>query len=68
MSETTGYEEVKCQFNFPDCENKKPRDQRLGAGYSRRQRYAQQGPWLDACQNCASVPYEQPAQFQEAKS
>jgi len=58
MSESIGYEAVKCQLNLPGCK-------KTHAGYLRRKQFARVGPWLDACQNCAMVPYEQPAQFQE---
>ena len=59
MSETLGYKDVKCQVRIsPQCK-------KTEAGYSRREKYAQQGPWLDACEACARVPYEQPKQFQE---
>jgi hypothetical protein len=51
-----GYQAVKCQIELKGCEKK-------NAGYSRRPQYAQEGPWLDACENCARTPYEQPAQF-----
>lgn len=58
----TGYENVKCQLNIsPKCQKK-------NAGYSRRPKFAQTGPWLDACENCAKVPYEQPEQFQKEPS
>jgi len=52
-------DEVECQLKFKGC---------LGspAMYGRRKQYAQVGPWLDCCENCARVPYEQPKQFQEA--
>lgn len=53
----TGYSEVKCQINLPGCTKK-------DAGYSRRKQYAQVGPWLDSCEHCARIPYEQPQQFQ----
>jgi hypothetical protein len=56
VSETLGYADVKCQIGAKGCQKK-------NAGYSRRKQYAQQGPWLDACENCARIPYEQPAQF-----
>jgi hypothetical protein len=58
VSEQTGYEKVKCQVNLPGCS-------KTHAGYSRRAKFAQVGPWLDACENCARTPYEQPKQFQE---
>lgn len=58
MSDSTGYSNVKCQINAKGCEKK-------GAGYSRRERFAQTGPWLDSCESCARIPYEQPAQFQD---
>ena len=52
------YEKEKCELNFKGC-LKSP------AGYSRRPKFAQAGPWLNACENCARVPYEQPEQFQK---
>lgn len=55
------YEDVKCQVRIsPKCEKK-------NAGYSRRAKFAQEGPWLDSCEACARVPYEQPAQFQKTE-
>jgi len=60
MSESEGYEKVLCKVNLPGCT-------RTEAGYSRRPRFAQEGPWLDACEHCARVPYEQPKQFQKEK-
>jgi len=57
VSEFTGYERDKCQAKVSKkCEGR-------NAGYQRRAKYAQQGEWLDACEECARVPYEQPAQF-----
>ena len=58
MSESNGYGSVTCKVKLPGC-IKGP------AGYSRRPQYAQQGEWLDACEHCARVPYEQPAQFKQ---
>lgn len=59
MSESIGYEREKCEVRIsPKCEKK-------NAAYQRRPRFAQQGPWLDSCETCARVPYEQPEQFQE---
>lgn len=58
MSESVGYAEAKCQIKFAGCGKKE-------AGYSRRPQYAQAGPWLDSCETCARVPYEQPKQFQD---
>ena len=58
MSETTGYEAVKCQIHLSKKCSKNE------AGYSRRPKYAQQGEWLDSCEQCAREPYEQPKQFQ----
>jgi hypothetical protein len=53
------YEDDKCEVKISKkCKGKE-------AGYLRRPQYAQQGPWLDACEPCARTPYEQPAQFQE---
>ena len=61
MSEPTGYENDKCEVRIsPKCKGKL-------AGYGRRARYAQTGPWLPACEACARVPYEQPAQFQKTE-
>jgi hypothetical protein len=57
MSEV-GYENVKCAVKIS------PKCSRNEAGYSRRVQYAQQGEWLDSCEACARIPYEQPAQFQ----
>lgn len=60
MSEAIGYEGTKCQVKIsPKCEKK-------NAGYSRRPKHAQEGPWLDSCETCARVPYEQPKQFQSS--
>jgi hypothetical protein len=59
LSETSGYENVKCQVRVS------PKCRKTEAGYQRREQYAQQGPWMDACEECARVPYEQPAQFQK---
>lgn len=39
----------------------------MDAGYQRRPRFAQEGPWLDSCEECARVPYEQPTQFQKTE-
>lgn len=60
MSEhAEGFENVKCQVRVsPKCEKK-------NAGYQRRAKYAQEGPWLDACEACARTPYEQPKHFQQ---
>lgn len=53
------YEDDKCQVRISkDCEKK-------SAGYQRTAKYARVGPWLDACEPCARVPYEQPAQLQK---
>jgi hypothetical protein len=61
MSET-GYEAVRCKVQIdPAC---KKRGGNPEAGFSRRPRFAQEGPWLDACEACAKTPYEQPKQFQ----
>ena len=35
------------------------------AGYQRREEYAQQGEWKDACEGCARKEYKQPKQFQQ---
>lgn len=61
MAESLGYEKVKCLLNIS------PKCKKNHAGYSRRKQFAQVGPWLDACEECARIPYEQPVQFQEAK-
>lgn len=62
MSDTTprpeGYEDVRCEIKLPGCI-------KTHAGYLRRPQYAQAGPWLNSCEHCARIPYEQPAQFQE---
>lgn len=58
MADSVGYEKVKCQLNFPGCK-------KTHAGYSRRKQYAQVGPWLDACENCARKGYDPPEQFQK---
>ncbi|SRR5579885_3060470 len=55
----TEYENVKCQLQFKGCKGP--------AGYLRRRQFAQSGPWLDACENCARVPYEVPKQFQQTE-
>jgi hypothetical protein len=60
LSETVGYEKVKCQLRIS------PKCRKNHAGFLRRPKYAQEGPWLDACYECACVPYERPKQFQEA--
>lgn len=62
MSEQVGpYDDVKCFF----CGKSAKNGAKHTAGYSRREKYAQTGPWHDACQSCAEVPYAQPEQFQE---
>lgn len=38
------------------------------AGYQRREIYATVGPWLDACEEHAKIPYEQPKQFQREEN
>lgn len=58
MSESVGYEDVKCQIGLPGCEKK-------NAGYGRYKRFANVGPVLDSCESCARTAYEQPPQFQE---
>ncbi|VVB52882.1 Uncharacterised protein [uncultured archaeon] len=63
--DSTGYEAVKCQVRIsPGCKKK----QNSEAGYSRTEKYARVGPWLDACEECARIPYEQPAQFQKGEN
>jgi len=63
MSESPGYEKVLCKIQLdPRC---KKRGGNNEAGYHRRSQYAQSGPWLDSCEDCARIPYEQPAQFKE---
>jgi len=65
VSESIGYEKERCQAQVsPGCKRK---GGNKGAGYSRRPKYAQEGPWLDACEECARVPYEQPLQFQKTE-
>lgn len=62
MSESIGYEKDACQVRIsPKCRGKE-------AGYQRRKQFAQQGEWLPACEECARVPYEQPAQFQKEEA
>lgn len=51
-----GYENCKCQLNFPGC-------QKNHAGYGRYKQYANVGPILDACESCARKPYDVPPQF-----
>ena len=58
MSDPIGYEADRCHFNFPGCK-------KILAGYLRREKYAQTGPWFEACESCALKPYEQPEQFKE---
>ncbi len=58
MSESIGYENVKCQIGLPGCEKR-------DAGYSRYKQFAKVGAALDSCESCAKKPYEQPPQFQE---
>jgi len=54
MSESTGYEKQICQLRISSkCEKK-------NAGYQRREKFATVGPWIDCCESCARVPYEQP--------
>lgn len=55
--EPNNYEDVKCELDFKGCK-------KTHAGYLRRKQYAQEGPWLNACENCARVPYDPPKQFQ----
>lgn len=60
--EAVGYSKVVCEVRVsPKCEKK-------NAGYSRRKEYAQEGPWLDACEPCARTPYEPPKQFQQEET
>lgn len=62
MSEGIGYEGVLCEF----CLRKTDKQGNpVIAGYKRRPKYANEGPWLDACEDCARKPYEQPKQFQK---
>lgn len=65
MSESHGYENVRCKVQI-DLKCKKGGGN-TGAGYSRRPKFAQEGPWFDSCEDCARIPYEQPAQFQKQK-
>ncbi len=60
MSETIGYEDVKCQVGLPGCE-------KVNAGYHRYKQFAKVGPPVDSCESCAKKSYEQPPQFKEAK-
>ena len=60
------YDGDKCFFCGKSSHDKKGNDTPMGtAGYQRREQYAQQGPWRDACNDCAKKPYEQPKQFQQ---
>ena len=62
MSEQTGpYDDDKCHF----CGKSAKNGVKHTAGFQRRETYAGTGPWLEACESCARVPYEQPAQFQK---
>ena len=58
-----GYEDVKCEIQMPAVGKSKCWGN--WAGFARRKQYAQVGPWLDACENCARQPYETPPQFQK---
>ncbi len=65
MSDSNGYGNVRCKVQLdPKC---KKRGGNPDAGYSRRPKYAQEGAWLDSCEDCARIPYEQPAQFQKTE-
>lgn len=59
MSDSIGYENHKCHFNFPGC-------QKDHAGYSRAEDSNIRGPVYDACESCARRPYPQPKQFKDA--
>lgn len=54
------YDGLKCHW----CKKRKPGPDGI-AGYQRRETYAGVGPWLDACEEHAKMPYEQPKQFQK---
>lgn len=58
MSDSVGYSNVKCHFNFPGCK-------KINAGYSRAEDSNPRGPVFDACENCVRKPYPQPKQFQK---
>ena len=60
------YDGIKCHFCGKSAHTKGKPTPEHTAGYSRRETYANVGPWFDACQDCAAKPYEQPKQFQEA--
>lgn len=57
--EQPGYENEICHFKFKGC-------WKTEAGYSRREKYATVGPWHNACENCARIPYEQPEGLKHA--
>ncbi len=62
VSEQVGpYDDVKCHF----CKKSAKNGPEHVAGYQRREKYANVGPWFDACEECARVPYEQPLQLQK---
>jgi hypothetical protein len=62
MSETIGYENVKCEVGVsPKCRKK-------NAGFHRYGKYFRVGPVLDCCEACVRVPYEQPPQFKEKEN
>lgn len=62
MSDTSprpeGYEDVKCEIGFKGCA-------KTHAGYLRYKQYAKVGPALNACENCARIPYDPPPQFKK---
>lgn len=60
MSESIGYEDVKCHFKFPGCK-------KTHAGYQRAEDRSPRGPFFDACINCVGVPYPQPEQLRKEK-
>lgn len=60
MSDSVGYENVKCHFNFPGCHKDH-------AGFERAEDSSPRGPFFDACQNCVMKPYPQPKQFRDIR-
>ena len=49
------YDHDRCHF----CKSKAP------AAYQRAEDTRPSGPFFDACEECAKVPYPQPKQFQQ---
>ncbi len=55
------YDDTVCHF----CKKSAKNGVKHIAGFERREKYANVGPWFPACQECAIVPYEQPPQFKK---